>query len=98
MGRIIRPAQAGTLESNDIVVMVAPNDFGSGIIVELESIVAAQYGEVIREVIIATVQGLGVSDAYIKAMDKGALDCTIEARTLAALKRAGVALEEGAYD
>lgn len=52
MGKIIRPAQAGTLESNDIVVMVAPSESGSGIVVELESIVAAQYGEVIRGVIL----------------------------------------------
>lgn len=95
MGKIIRPAQAGTLESNDIMIMVAPAEQGKGIVVDLESIVLAQYGEDIRRGIINTVQNLGISDIFIKALDKGALDCTIEARTLAALQRAGFEAKGG---
>jgi len=95
MGNFIRPAQAGTLESNDIIITVAPAEQGSGIVVELESIVFAQYGDSIRQVIVETARNLGVVDVFIKAVDRGALDCTIEARTAAALQRAGFAAKEG---
>lgn len=93
MGGIIRIAQAGTLESSDIMVTVAPGEKGSGVIIELESIVLAQYGQAIRHVLESTVNEQGVTDIYIKAVDRGALDCTIRARILAALGRAGLAGE-----
>ena len=94
MVQVVKTAQAGTLESSDIMVVVAPAAPGSGITIELESIVLAQYGDAIRQTIAAVVREAGVVDVYIKAVDRGALDCTIRARTLAALARAGVALRE----
>ena len=54
----------------------------------MQSSVAAQFGRQIKSVITETLQGLGVSDAYVKATDKGALDCTIRARVTAAAVRA----------
>ncbi|BBB89986.1 MAG TPA: citrate lyase acyl carrier protein [Methylomusa anaerophila] len=89
MATVTKPAQAGTLESSDIVVTVAPGQPGSGIVIELESIVLAQYGQAIRQTITATLTENDITDIYIKAVDRGALDCTIRARTLAALGRAG---------
>ncbi|QDR79775.1 citrate lyase acyl carrier protein [Sporomusa termitida] len=86
----LKPAQAGTLESNDIMITVAPGAQGSGISIELESIVFAQYGQAIRKTITAVIAEQDITDIYIKAVDRGALDCTIRARTLAALTRAGV--------
>jgi citrate lyase subunit gamma (acyl carrier protein) len=94
MASIIKTAQAGTLESNDIMIAVAPWAQGSGTVIELESIVLAQYGEDIRAIIKQTVEKQGIVDIYIKAVDRGALDCTIYARTLAALSRAGAVLKE----
>lgn len=94
MGKVLTQAQAGTMESSDIVVTVAPGAAGSGIVIELESIVLAQYGEDIRRVLEQTVAQQGVTDIYVKAMDRGALDCTIQARVLAALSRAGVEVKE----
>lgn len=94
MASITKTAQAGTLESSDIMVTVAPGQAGSGIVVELESIVLAQYGEDIRRVLEDTVKGMHLTDIYIKAVDRGALDCTIRARTLTALHRAGAVKEE----
>ncbi|SDE51287.1 Citrate lyase acyl carrier protein [Sporomusa acidovorans DSM 3132] len=88
----LKPAQAGTLESNDIMITVAPGASGSGVVIELESIVLAQYGQLIKQVIAAVIAEQGIHDIYIKAVDRGALDCTIKARTLAALTRAGVIL------
>jgi citrate lyase subunit gamma (acyl carrier protein) len=93
MAPILKTAQAGTLESSDIMVTAAPVNAGEGIVIELESIVFAQYGQEIRQVIEKTVVEQGITDVYIKAVDRGALDCTIRARTLAALFRAGAVLK-----
>lgn len=92
--KALRTAQAGTLESNDIMITVAPRPEGSGPDIEISSIVMAQYGETIQSVIRATLSEQGVTDVHIKAVDRGALDCTIQARVLTALTRAGVILKE----
>lgn len=84
---ITKVAKAGTLESNDILVMVMPNEDG-GIELELESIVMKQFGEQIRKVIIDKVNEMKVENISIKAQDKGALDYTIAARVETAIKRA----------
>ena len=81
----IKNAVAGTLESGDILVQIAPGD---GLQVELQSSVAAQFGRQIKAVIVETLAGLGIDQAYVKATDKGALDCTIRARVTAAAVRA----------
>lgn len=85
--RINKIAKAGTLESNDILIMVAPQD-GDGIDVELESIVMEQFGEDIEKTIKEKLRDLGVSGIKVKAQDKGALDYTIKARVETAVQRA----------
>ena len=65
---------AGTLESGDIMITIGP---GEGLQVDLQSSVAAQFGRQIKAVITETLEGLGVTDAHVQAVDKGALDCTI---------------------
>ena len=81
----IKNAVAGTLESGDIMIQIAPGD---GLQVELQSSVAAQFGRQIKALIAETLTGLGIENAYVKATDKGALDCTIRARVTAAAVRA----------
>ena len=81
----ITNAVAGTLESGDIMIQIAPGD---GLQVDLQSSVAAQFGRQIKAVITETLTGLGIDNAYVKATDKGALDCTIRARVTAAAVRA----------
>ena len=83
----IKEASAGTLESGDILVRIAPAD-KSGLDINLESSVAYQFGDQIKKVIRETLEGLGIEDAIVKATDKGALDCTIRARVTAAAVRA----------
>ncbi|CVK21248.1 citrate lyase acyl carrier protein [Sporomusa sphaeroides] len=90
----LKPAQAGTLESNDIMITVAPGSKGSGVVIELESNVLTQYGQAIKQAIAAVAARQNVTDVYIKAVDRGALDCTIQARTLTALSRAGIILQK----
>ena len=82
---INKPAKAGTLESNDIYVMLMPGD--NGIEIELESIVEDQFGDDIREVIENRLKEMGVTSVVVKATDKGALDYTIRARVEAAVTR-----------
>ena len=81
----IKNAVAGTLESGDIMIQIAPGD---GLQVDLQSSVSAQFGRQIKAVITETLEGLGIDNAYVKATDKGALDCTIRARVTAAVVRA----------
>lgn len=88
-------AHSGTLESNDIMITLALRPPGSGLQIEIQSIVMQQYGDAIRQTITDTLSIQGITDVYIKAIDRGALDCTIKARLLTAAGRAGLALKEG---
>lgn len=85
--KIEKVAKAGTLESNDIVIMVYPNE-NDTVEIELESIVMQQFGTRIREVIEETLKALGVTSVTVKAQDKGALDYTIGSRVETAIRRA----------
>lgn len=85
--KLTRTAKAGTLESNDIFIMVSPSE-AEGVTLELQSIVLAQFGRQIRETILRTVAARGVTQVSILAQDRGALDYTIEARVETALERA----------
>jgi citrate lyase subunit gamma (acyl carrier protein) len=85
--KITKVAKAGTLESNDILIMVMPNENG-GVELQLESIVIKQFGEQIRKVILDKINEMKIEDIIIKAQDKGALDFAIAARVETAIKRA----------
>ena len=83
----MKTSTAGTMESGDILVQIAPTD-SEGLNIELQSSVAYQFGDQIKKVITETLSGLGITSAEVKATDKGALDCTIRARVTAAAVRA----------
>ena len=84
---IKKQAIAGTLESSDLQISIDKND-NKGIEISLQSSVEYQYGKQIKAVIIETLNKLGINDARIDVVDKGALDCTIRARTIAVAHRA----------
>lgn len=88
MGKIVikHQATAGTAESSDIQIVIDQNP-QSGIDIDLMSSVENQFGKEIRRVIKSTLENLGVDNAKVVAVDKGALDCTIVARTTAAVMR-----------
>lgn len=83
----VKTASAGTLESGDILIRIAPAE-APGLHIDLTSSVAAQFGGQIRKVIADTLGELGIDRADVQAVDKGALDCTIRARVTAAAVRA----------
>lgn len=83
---IKKTASCGTMESSDVMITV---ENGTGDVkIELESPVKKQFGEEIEEVVKECCERLGVKEANIKVLDKGALNCTIKARCETALYRA----------
>ena len=86
MAGIVRHAHAGTLESSDVYVELAPGT--EGIELELESAVLAQFGDAIRAAVLETLSEQGVDSAWVRLVDKGALDCVIRARVETAAQRA----------
>lgn len=84
---IVQVGKAGTVESSDIIVTIEPSD-KKGVEIHLESEVMQQFGTQIESVIASTLKELGVTSATVTAADKGALDCTVIARTKAAAYRA----------
>ncbi|MFD2728352.1 citrate lyase acyl carrier protein [Enterococcus camelliae] len=84
---IRKTAVAGTVESSDIMITVEPTDTNT-IDIALESSVEKQFGRQIRRVIEQKLNHLDITAAKITAIDKGALDCAIQARTITAVYRA----------
>lgn len=82
---ISKIAKAGTLESNDILIVATPNE--GGIEITLESIVMKQFGDQILDVIKKKLNEMEVKNVKIIAQDKGALDYTIRARVETAVGR-----------
>ena len=80
-------AWAGTMESSDIYVEVMPLAAGSGIELEVNSVVYAQFGEAIEATILETLKTLEIEDMKVVVNDRGAVDCTIKARVETAVRR-----------
>lgn len=89
--QITQSGTAGTLESGDIFVQIEP--MADETVIELESTVKSLYGRQIEAVIRATLAQMGADGLRLSANDKGALDCTVEARVKTALLRAAGAAE-----
>jgi citrate lyase subunit gamma (acyl carrier protein) len=85
--KIVKEAIAGTLESSDVLVKVAPGNTGKLNIV-IKSEVIKQFGKQIRRVIDETLTRLDVNEGSVIVEDKGALDYAIRARVQAAVLRA----------
>ena len=76
---------AGTLESSDIQVTVSKGN--DGIKIDLTSDVKERFGKNIVKTIEEIVNKFGIENINIKAVDQGALDCVIKARTITAIQR-----------
>ena len=78
-------ASAGTLESSDAYVEIEPGD--GEIQVTLESVVAQQFGNAIREVVMEVLREQQVDSANVRVVDRGALECVLRARVETAVLR-----------
>ena len=85
--KIVKTGMAGTLESSDVMITVRSNS-GNGIEIHLQSIVEKQFGKQIKKVVSDFLKKFSIEDGLIQINDRGALDCTIEARLAAAVYRA----------
>ncbi|NDL63442.1 citrate lyase acyl carrier protein [Acerihabitans arboris] len=84
--KIVQEALAGTFESSDLLVKIAPADGELNVVVNSE--VMKQFGAQIRRVIDETLTAMGIDEGLIIIDDKGALDCVIRARVQTAVLRA----------
>ena len=82
-----KPAMAGTTESSDILITLRPNPAG-GIVIDLKSDVMTTFGDAIEATIRQVLREFDVQDAWVSAVDKGALDFAIRARMQCAICRA----------
>ena len=82
---ILKNATAGTMESSDVYVEIEPGC--DGIQLQLESVVAQQFGESIKAVVREVLREQGVENANVRVVDRGALECVIRARVETAIIR-----------
>ncbi|EFG0385748.1 TPA: citrate lyase acyl carrier protein [Escherichia coli] len=82
--KINQPAVAGTLESGDVMIRIAPLDT-QDIDLQINSSVEKQFGDAIRTTILDVLARYNVQ---LNVDDKGALDCILRARLEALLARA----------
>lgn len=86
MTKILHRASAGTLESSDALVEIAPAET---LTLSLQSIVMERFGKAIEKTAREELSRLGVTEAAVSISDRGALDCVLRARIEAAVCRAG---------
>ena len=82
--QIVKLASAGTMESSDAYVEIEP---AASLEVQLESVVQEQFGEDIRKVVCEVLEDNGVTNANVRVVDRGALECVIRARVETAILR-----------
>jgi citrate lyase subunit gamma (acyl carrier protein) len=80
-----KKAQAGTIQSSDLMVFVEPD---AGLVIEIESTVKRQFEHLIRAKIEEILRGQGITAGRVRVSDRGALDYAIQARLETALQRA----------
>ena len=86
MGKIIKPATCGTMESSDVFVTLEPGC--DGLDIQIESVVMKQFGDEIMAVVKDVLREFDVRDAFVSVVDHGALECVLRARVECAVLRA----------
>lgn len=86
MYQLKKPAMAGTLESSDAQILVAPNPDG-GLEITIESPVKTQFGHAIRATAECVLTSFGITSGVISIIDKGAIDVVIRSRLQTAVCR-----------
>ena len=86
MGKIIKPAVCGTLESSDVFVTLEPSS--EGLDIQIEPVVMKQFGDDILAVTKDVLREFEITDARVSVVDRGALECVLRARVECAILRA----------
>ena len=82
---ILKRAAAGTLESSDAYIEIEPGE--NGLEIQLESVVLGQFGESIDRTVRQVLAEQGVTNAHVRVVDRGALECVLRARVETAVAR-----------
>lgn len=83
--QIKKKAQAGTMQSSDLMVFLEPDDT---LRIDIESTVKKQFEHLIRQQVESVLEKHDIKTGHIQINDRGALDYAIVARVEAGLKRA----------
>ncbi len=86
--KIIKKAQAGSFESSDILILAENPEGVKGRVIQLNSIVEKQYGNMILKIVNNVLDKFEVADIHLVIHDKGALTPVIKARMETVLLRA----------
>lgn len=84
---ILKQASAGTMESSDAYVEIESKE--NGLEVHIESVVEKQFGDKIEATVREVLSECNVTNAYVRVVDRGALECVIRARVETAIHRSG---------
>lgn len=85
--KILKQASAGTMESSDAYVEIEPRD--NGLEIHIESVVEKQFGEKIEATVRDVLAEFDLTNAEVRVVDRGALECVIRARVETAIQRCG---------
>ncbi len=85
--KIIRQASAGTMESSDAYVEIEPNE--NGLEIHIQSVVEKQFGDEIEATVREVLADYDLTNAEVRVVDRGALECVIRARVETAIHRCG---------
>ncbi len=85
--KITKQASAGTMESSDVYVEIEPST--DGLDIHIESVVEKQFGDKIEACVRDVLNEYGLTDANVRVVDRGALECVLRARVETAVLRAG---------
>lgn len=83
--KIVRKAQAGTMQSSDLMVFLEP---APQLRIEIDSTVKKQFEHLIRHQVDAVLERFSIASGIIRISDRGALDYAIAARLETGLLRA----------
>lgn len=82
--RLNKNSFAGTLQSNDCLIRLSPHE---KLEIRLDSPVSFEFGNQIKDLVERVLKEEDIEDVLVEIEDKGALDCTIEARLKTAIGR-----------
>ena len=82
---ILERASAGTMESSDAYIEIEPGQ--NGLSIQLESVVLGQFGDSIDRTVREVLADHDVTNANVRVIDRGALDCVLRARLETAVLR-----------
>lgn len=83
--RIQKTAGAGSMESNDAMILIEPGD--GEVEIMIESVVQKQFGKQIEKAVREVLDDYRINDARVVVRDKGAVECTLKARCETAILR-----------